>query len=319
MSSRRGGDSLGSRNGRVDRRALLKRGAIAGAATALGLGQFGRGEAAGLATTVEPERLVASPAEQEAERIVVNANPINAETPLWALEGLITPTRLFFIRDHFPPGQIAASEWQPRVEGTVERPFTLTYELLRQMPARRLVALIECAGNSRSRFEATFGEERLEGVRWGNGAVSTAEWVGVPLGMVLDMAGVQPGVQNVVIYGGERGNFARGLRIDKAYDPDTILAYSMNGEPLPMNHGAPVRLVVPGWIGVASVKWVGRIEVIDQPYDGSYNTQRYVFERPGSQERTPVTTFGVKSVIARPQPEAVLAPGPAPARSARSS
>jgi sulfite oxidase len=126
--------------------------------------------------------------------------------------------------------------------------------------------------------------------------------------MILDMAGVQATAQNVVVYGAERGNFSRGLRIEKAYDPDTILAYAMNGEPLPVVHGAPVRLVVPGWIGVASVKWVGRIEVIDRPYEGFYNTQRYVFERP-DQERTPVTLLGVKSAIARPRPGEVLPAG----------
>ncbi len=286
---------------RVARRRLLKAGAAAGAATALGVGSPALArEVAPVPSRVAPNA-ASPPAEQEPERIIVSANPLNAETPLWALEGLMTPTRIFFIRDHFAPGPLAPTDWQVRVEGVVEEPFTLTYDMLRRYPPRRLVALLECAGNSRSRFQPP-----AEGGQWGNGGVSVAEWIGVPLGFVLDLAGVKPEAQNVVVYGGERGNFARGLPMGKAYDPDTVLAYAMNGEPLPAAHGAPVRLVVPGWIGVASVKWIGRIEIIDRPYEGFYNTQRYVFERPGVEEKTPVVLQGVKSAIARPRPGETL-------------
>src|SRR5262249_6225590 len=144
-------------------------------------------------------------------------------------------------------------------------------------------ATVECAGNGRS-----FLKTRVPGVQWGAGAIGHAEWTGVPLRLVLERAGLKPDAVEVVFEGSDRGseadhpepmNFARRLPLATALDADTLLAYRMNGELLQPNHGYPVRLFVPGWYGVASVKWLRRIEVIDRPFAGYYQSVKYTVQR----------------------------------------
>jgi DMSO/TMAO reductase YedYZ molybdopterin-dependent catalytic subunit len=176
------------------------------------------------------------------------------------------------------------------------------------MRSQRLVVTLECAGNGRTLFQPP-----IEGEKWDLGAVSTAEWTGVPLAEVLDRAGVQPGAREVLFRGADGGTspgdsrpirFERSLPLDHARDPDLLLAYAMNGEALPIEHGYPVRLVVPGWYAVASVKWLTQIELIDQPFAGHFQIDRYWYEweRHGQVVREPVTLQQVRALITEPAP-----------------
>src|SRR5262249_47338131 len=157
----------------------------------------------------------------------------------------------------------------------VDRHLELDRDELMKMPSRRRVALLECSGNGR-----VFLVPRAEGVPWELGAVNNAEWTGVPLAAVLDRAGLKSDAVDVVCEGADAGelrgtrdeskspgkiHYARGLPLDKARKPEVLLAYKMNGAALPAAHGFPVRLLVPGWYGMASVKWLRRIVVTDRP------------------------------------------------------
>ncbi|MBA2449909.1 MAG: molybdopterin-dependent oxidoreductase, partial [Chloroflexi bacterium] len=177
--------------------------------------------------------------------------PFLEESPLHAIDGLITPTRLHFIRNHTPTPLIDPDTWKLTVDGEVDRPLELSYEDVLRLSSKSMNILLECAGNSRSRYSPL-----AEGTAWTDGAASVAEWTGVSLGDLLRSAGIRPNAVHVVAQGGDAGKVERGLPVDVALGPDTLLAYAMNGDTLPADHGFPLRLVVPGWIGVASVKWL---------------------------------------------------------------
>lgn len=247
--------------------------------------------------------------------IVVSRSPFNAETPLGEQLGLLTPTPLFYVRNHFPVPRLAAADYRLRVEGAVERPLTLTYADLRALPSRSLLATLECAGNGRSYLRPP-----AEGEQWQYGAVSTGEWTGAPLGAVLALAGLQAQACEVLIAGADAGHvpaaggetaFERSLPLEKALDPETLLAYALNGEPLPLEHGFPVRLVVPGWYGMASVKWVTRIAALTAPFRGFYQADRYVMAHPERSDpgSTPLTTMRVRSLITSPADGSALPSG----------
>lgn len=173
---------------------------------------------------------------------------------------------------------------------------------------------LECAGNGR----AGFGRAAPGELSWGPGAVSTATWEGVPLRWILRRAGPTPGAREVLITGfdGDAGApvesgriFARSLPIDRAMtDPDLLIATRMNGVRLPRSHGGPVRLVVPGWYAMASVKWVRRITVLTTPFRGYFQTSKYVYERGnrGRRASSPVSEVRVKSILTNPSPGARL-------------
>ena len=216
--------------------------------------------------------------------VVVHEDPFCAESPLPLQEGLLTPVHRFYVRDNFP----APSGWTGlRVEGAVARPFSLGHGDLDRLPRRRLVATLECAGNGRA-----FMEPPAEGEQWRLGAVSTAEWEGVPLAAVLDRAGLQPDTLEVLFEGAD--GFARSLPVEKASHPDTLLALTMNGGTLTPEHGAPLRLLVPGWYGMASVKWLCLIEALREPFHGYFQVERYVI---GDR---PIHEMEVRSVIVAP-------------------
>jgi DMSO/TMAO reductase YedYZ molybdopterin-dependent catalytic subunit len=249
------------------------------------------------------------------ERKYITTAPENSETPLEALRGWVTPNRLFFVRNHFPVPVIDRGGWRLRLEGLVDRPLELTLDELTALPARSVFATVECAGNGRSFLAAA-----VAGVQWGAGAVGHAEWTGVPLLRLLEQAGVRPAAAEVLFEGADRGsepdhpspmNFARSLPLTKALHPDTLLAYRMNGEPLTPNHGAPVRLFVPGWYGVASVKWLRRIEVMDQPFRGYFQSTKYTVQRHTAQglETEIVGPMRVKAEVLRPHAGAQLGLG----------
>jgi DMSO/TMAO reductase YedYZ molybdopterin-dependent catalytic subunit len=240
---------------------------------------------------------------------VVTENPANAEAPLDLQRGIITPNDLFFMRNRFSFPEIDAAAWRLTVSGPVGQPLSLSYDDLLAMPSRSFPATLECAGNGRSGMEPM-----PEGEPWEYGAVSTAEWTGVPLHLVLETAGLSEGVTAIVAEGQDGGfvseargeeRFARSLPLDKALHPDTLLAYTMNGEPLPVAHGFPVRLLVPGWYGMASVKWVTTLRAINDAFDGFFQVERYVMREPGSDgPPPPVTQMGVRSIITTPRPGA---------------
>jgi DMSO/TMAO reductase YedYZ molybdopterin-dependent catalytic subunit len=249
------------------------------------------------------------------ERQVLTAGPENSETPLASLRGWVTPNRLFFVRNHFRAPALDRSGYRLRIEGCVDRPLELSWTDLTAMAQRSLFATMECAGNCRS-----FLKIPAPGEQWGTGAIGHAEWTGVPLVNVLERAGMRWGAIEVVCEGADRGSepdhpdempYARSLPLGKALDPDTLLAFRMNGELLDPWHGYPLRLIVPGWYGVASVKWLTRIEVRDRPFHGYYQTRTYIYQRQTADgvESVSVGPMAVKSEILHPLAGATLAPG----------
>ncbi|MBL8795185.1 MAG: molybdopterin-dependent oxidoreductase [Planctomycetia bacterium] len=249
------------------------------------------------------------------ERKFVTAFPENSETPVENVQGWVTPNSLFFVRNHFPEPSINRAEWRLQVAGCVERPRTWTWEELTALPQRSVFATVECAGNGRS-----FLKQVMPGVQWGAGAIGHAEWTGVPLRTVLDQAALKPEAVEILFEGADRGteadrpapmNFQRSLPLAKALDPNTLLVTRMNGELLQPNHGFPLRLFVPGWYGVASVKWLQRIEAINAPYRGYYQNQKYTVQRRTTQgvETVVVGPMPAKSEIIRPKAGAALGVG----------
>ena len=291
---------------RAFKRKVSRRRVVAGLAlTPLAL-EVGRTSAASAAPDAPAagSSPLASTLAQAPARIVHNTNPPLEESPLSALEGLITPTPLHFIRNHAAHAQIDVATWRLVVDGEVDRPLELSYDALRQLPSRSVDILLECAGNGRGRFNPP-----ATGTQWGQGAASVAEWTGVPLRTVLELAGMRPNTVHVVAQGGDTAAVTRGLPTDYALRPDTLLAWAMNGETLPVQHGFPLRLVVPNWIGVASIKWLTRLTASSVPLEGQYQTVNYMVYREG-EAPFPASLQPVKSVVARPTAGAALGGGP---------
>lgn len=244
--------------------------------------------------------------------VVVREAPLNAETGVAALVAPVTPTEAHFVRASFGPPPVETAGLPIDVGGAVAERLSLSIDELRELPQHSVTMTMECAGNGR------MGLSPLpSGEPWARAAVSTASWTGVPLGLVLDRAGVRDDVVEILVSGHDRGTpedapgataFARALPLDKARDPNVILALEMNGAPLPIEHGAPARLIVPGWYGMASVKWVARIVALTEPFAGWFQTERYVYvEREG--DKRPVDVMRVKSLIVAPGDEVYVSRG----------
>lgn len=242
--------------------------------------------------------------------IIREREPENLEFPFSSLSSSLTPNEQFFVRSHFSVPKIELKNWRLKVEGQVEKPLELTYDQLTRMTARTVTMVMECAGNSR-----IFLSPKVGGLQWELGAVGNAEWTGVPLAEVLRHAGLKEGAVELVLEGADSGeikkeplspgkiNYARSLPLATAMNPDVILAYAMNGEPLSSAHGYPLRAVVPGWYGMASVKWLTGIVIIDRVFRGYFQTADYTFweKRDGLPiQLLPVTELEVKAEIARP-------------------
>ena len=234
------------------------------------------------------------------------------ESRLELQHGLNTPNRLFFVRNNSDTAtHIHAASWRLRVEGdAVERPLELSYDDIRAMPARSLTCYLECAGNHRAMFELLQGRE-TQGTQWGTGAVGNAEWTGVALRDVLLAAGMTAEAVSVLLVGldseAPEGGFRRVLPVRKALHPDTLLAYGMNGEDLPRDHGFPLRAVVPGWVGSSSIKWLGWIVVSTEQIWTRNNTTSYVLigeDHPAEPpaEGQPLNAQTIKSALALPWP-----------------
>jgi DMSO/TMAO reductase YedYZ molybdopterin-dependent catalytic subunit len=251
------------------------------------------------AADLERERLVAA----RAGLVVHQAESLNCETPLAGLGGDVTPTALFYRRSHFPIPVLDPVAWRLGVGGMVHRPLSLSLPGLARLPAETMAVTLECAGNGRELLRPP-----APGVPWGLGAVGTAEWTGVRLADVLARAGIRPGAGEVIFGGADGGavdgsahpiSFERSLPVRDALESGALLAYAMNGRPLPVRHGYPLRLVVPGWYAVASVKWLTDIRVVGAPFDGFFQATHYVYDR-GSGPREAVRQMQVRALITRP-------------------
>jgi DMSO/TMAO reductase YedYZ molybdopterin-dependent catalytic subunit len=250
--------------------------------------------------------------------ILRGRSPLNLEFPFERLDGCMTPNDLFYVRSHFPVPEIAAEAYRLEIGGAVARSLTLTYRDLLALPRHSVRATLECAGNSRIHLTPPAG-----GVQWDAGAVSTAEWTGVRLCDLLQEAGVAQDACEVVLEGADRGtppdeprppqpiSYARSLPLAKALASETLVAYAMNGEELTPDHGFPVRAIVPGYYGMASTKWLTRIQVTRRPFMGYFQVSDYAFwdEQDGLPTRAPLGPARVKALIARPVVNQVLQGG----------
>ena len=247
--------------------------------------------------------------------VVHRAHPLNCETSIPALiGGVVMPNAHFYVRNHFQIPVLDASTWRLALGGLVERATDFELRELTAMRTETAVVTLECAGNGRYQLDPP-----VEGEKWRLGAVSTAEWTGVPLIEVLDRVGVKNAAREIVFRGADSGSvdgrgeiaFERSLSLDDVGDSQALLAYAMNGEALPLQHGYPLRLIVPGWYGVASVKWLTGIDVVADRFDGYFQAEKYWFEVEvdGVVRREPVSLQRVRALITEPADDAELGCG----------
>ncbi len=222
---------------------------------------------------------------------------------LEALRYDVTPAGMHYLLIHFDVPHVAdADGWTLSIGGLVERPLTLTLADIRAMPQVTRRVTLECAGNGRAAQSP-----RWQSQPWHHEAVGTAEWTGTPLKPLLERAGLQSGAKDVVFYGVDHGfdggvehDYGRSLTPALALSDDILLVTAMNGQPLLPQHGFPLRLIVPGWYGMASVKWLDRIEVIDHAFQGHQQVGTYIYSQKSGDAGVPVTTMRVKSLIVPP-------------------
>jgi DMSO/TMAO reductase YedYZ molybdopterin-dependent catalytic subunit len=247
---------------------------------------------------------------ERAALTMIQPEPFNAEAPPEALTADLTPTHLHYVRSNFA---LPAHNGVLEVGGAVANPLTLTLDDLRAMPAITRAVTLECAGNGRlAQTPLPVGEP------WGHYAVSTARWTGALLHQVLEQAGPSPDGVDVRFEGADHGpyyeyediRFVRSLDLPHAADPsaEIVIGYEMNDEPLNPDHGAPFRLIVPHWYGVASVKWLKRIDVITRDYEGEFQVGHYMYEWP-DRPHEPVTAMRVRARITDPAPGAIIPTG----------
>lgn len=251
--------------------------------------------------------------------IVRNPRPLDAETPTSAFESLLTPNDLFFVRSHFGAPAVGLRPWSLTIDGGVDRPTTLSLDDLEgHRAARTVMAVLQCSGNGRAYFQP-----RIPGVGWERGAVGNAEWRGVPLATLLESCGIKQGQAHLHVIGSDlppnpkTPAFLRSIPLEKALEDQTLLATRMNGAPIPIEHGGPLRLIVPGWTGNHWMKWVRRITVAPDEAPGFFQQAGYRLPRvpapPGAvlkpDDLEPVTWMNVKSLFARPTPGTPLPRG----------
>ena len=232
------------------------------------------------------------------DRRLIPYGGANFGMPLALIEpavGRQVPNDRFFVRSNGPVPLIDQDAWRLTIGGNVARPVTLSYAELTALPVHEMESFLECAGNGRTRFDPV-----PPGTPWHDDAIGNAVWEGVSLVDLLTLAGVRPGTVDIVTAGGDFPEMRRGLPLGVANDPDVLVAWAMNGEPLPVAHGGPARLIVPGWAGIASTKWLIGLEALDRPFDGFWNTDNYVFWDERGDPLRPVAEMPPKSVIVVP-------------------
>jgi DMSO/TMAO reductase YedYZ molybdopterin-dependent catalytic subunit len=250
--------------------------------------------------------------------IVRSDSPADLETPVHLLDtAWITPNHLHFVRTHLQSPRVDSSAFGLTIEGEVNRPLKLALSDLRAFREASQVVTLECSGNGR-----VYSDPPVPGLQWEKGAVGTARWTGVPLRDVLNRAGVKPAGKHIVMNGadvpfGAVPDFVRSIPVEKAMHPDTLLAYRMNGEDIPVEHGYPLRLIVPGWEAAASTKWLVSIRVSENEFDGHFMRNAYRIPNrhvaPGSvvdpADMVPYTTLDVKSIFTSPLDGATVRTG----------
>jgi DMSO/TMAO reductase YedYZ molybdopterin-dependent catalytic subunit len=250
------------------------------------------------------------------------SRPFNAETPVREFTSWLTPNERFFVRSHFGPPSpelVDPGSWRLAVTGLVDREQKLSLADLKEFRAVTITAVLQCSGNGRS-----FYRPNTSGVQWRRGAVGNAEWTGVRLRDILERAGRGARCRHVQFQGADRPAlptvplFIRSIPLEKALHPDTILAYEMNGRPLPLLHGAPLRVITPGWMGDACIKWLTDITLQEEESSGHYMQTAYRMPalpiEPGasvaSSAMVPVEAMVVKSLIAAPAEGEIVGRGP---------
>jgi DMSO/TMAO reductase YedYZ molybdopterin-dependent catalytic subunit len=242
--------------------------------------------------------------------IIRQKEPRNLEAPFDRIDSYLTPTELFYIRSHFLTPKLDRASYQLRIDGAVRHPFTLSYEELRNMRSETRVATLECAGNGR-----VFLVPQVQGAQWELGAVSNAEWTGVPLRALLERAELAEDVCEIALEGADRGtpkeeplppgpiSYVWSVPLAKAMQSEVLVAYAMNGRDLSRDHGFPIRAIVPGHYGMASVKWLTRIEAVREPFRGYWQTTDYAYwaSKGGEPVRRALGEMKLKSQIARPR------------------
>jgi sulfite dehydrogenase len=314
---------IGARSNRDDRRAFLRRVGTAGA------GLLGSRLLGGLAWAAQDESallagrpLVRYPG--KTDLILLTSRPPQLETPLKYFENAITPNEAFYVRYHIPPPtSVDLSTWRLRIGGHVDKPLELSLDDLHTKFTRAsIVAVNQCSGNGRGYFAP-----RVFGGQWANGAMGNAEWTGVRLRDLLSMAGIKPGAVDISFNGLDRPvvstipDFVKSLAASRVMDdPNVLVAYQMNGEPLPMLNGFPVRLIVPGWYATYWVKHLTDITVLDKEFDGFWMRKAYLIPdtpcgcvepRKAPAHAVPINRMDVRSLIVTPSDGARLEAGKA--------
>ncbi len=241
--------------------------------------------------------------------LVRSRRPIDLETRLSDLTTWITPNDRFFVRSHFDAARVDPAEWRLRIDGMVAQPLTLSLDQIKAFEKHTVTAILQCAGNGRALFRPN-----IAGAPWETGAVGNARWTGARLVDVLKAAGIKPEARHVWVHGADSPYspttpaFIRNLPCLKALHPDTLLAYEMNGEPLHYLHGAPLRVVAPGWLGNNWVKWVTNMTVSDRESDAFFYKTAYRYPnrpvKPGEAiapaDMLPMEAMRIKSLITFP-------------------
>jgi DMSO/TMAO reductase YedYZ molybdopterin-dependent catalytic subunit len=296
----------------MDRRGFLTTAGRAGALLLASSGALARSAGAADDPLLAGRPLVRYP--EKTDLILLTARPPQLETPMKYFDRAITPNEAFFVRYHvFPvPTSVDLATWRLKVHGRVDRPLELGMEDLKtKFQPARVVAVNQCSGNSRGRFAP-----RVLGGEWGDGAMGNAEWVGVRMRDILAMAGVRQGAVQVTFDGLDKPafptvpDFVKSLDVTRiTEDPDVIVAYQMNGQPLPMLNGFPARLIVPGWYATYWVKNLSEIEVVDSVFEKFWMKPAYRIPDtpcgcvpPGTApaRTVPINRMTVRSFIAAP-------------------
>ncbi len=226
----------------------------------------------------------------------------NRGMPLEALRYDLTPVGLHYLLIHFDIPLMSAADWRLKIGGAVDRPYELTFDELRAMPRSSQPVTLECAGNGRAKLHP-----RPMSNPWINEAIGTAAWTGTSLWPLLERAGLGSDAVELVFTGADRGvqggeeqDYQRSLTVDEVRRPEVMLVYEMNGRPLEPQHGFPVRLIVPGWYGMTSVKWLTGIEAVTEPFTGYQQASSYLFKDGREDDGQPVQRIKTRALMAPP-------------------
>lgn len=226
----------------------------------------------------------------------------NKGMPLEALRYTITPTGLHYLLVHYDIPDVKPEEWRLKIDGLVSKPLTLSLEEIKKRPSQTIAVTMECAGNGR----ALFTPRRIS-QPWLVEAIGNSEWTGTPLSGILKEADVQRDASEIIFTGLDRGvegdqvqSYQRSLSVREAIAGDVLLAYEMNGEPLQPQHGYPLRLLVPGWYGMTSVKWLDKIEAVAEPFEGYQMARAYRYAQSSDDPGEPVNLIRVRALMIPP-------------------